>query len=116
MQTLSSQVQPEDLVAAHVGAEPPKDTQGKTQDKTETPEEIFEKFHKMKKEMRGVCKEQRSKEVPENVQDLTERFGTLLVKQGRSRYINPGFWSHLNAEVSYEKTPSPNWDMSCLGS
>jgi hypothetical protein len=71
------------------------------EESVESPEEKMEKMRKWRKEFKELhwAKVKEAQEGESNVDDLTERFGTLLVKQGRSRYINPGFWSMFNAEV-----------------
>lgn len=35
-----------------------------------------------------------------NVPGLGNKFGRLVVNEGKSRYINSSFWANLNAEVS----------------
>jgi len=35
----------------------------------------------------------------DNVEDLDNRFGKLVVDKGRSRYISSHFWANLNGEV-----------------
>jgi len=88
VQTLGAQVQNEDLVTEE-------------EKELETPEEKIQKFHEMKKELKAIMREKMEKEQANGdaMDNLTQRFGTLLVNKGRSRYINPGFWSHLNSEV-----------------
>lgn len=39
--------------------------------------------------------------VDTSVEGLENRFGRLVVDQGRSRYINNSFWASLNNEVRF---------------
>jgi hypothetical protein len=93
VQTLGAQVSTEE-------EESPKD--GEMQETPPVEEQSTDERLKMlKKEFKELvgAKREKNRQELDGVQDLTERFGTLLVKQGRSRYINPGFWSMFNAEV-----------------
>lgn len=51
------------------------------------------------KELVEAKREQYKLDGGDQVEHLTQQFGTLLINQGRSRYINPGFWSMFNAAV-----------------
>ena len=69
-----------------------------------------EKFARVSKEFWQLARERRerqhkedskkeSKEAPKSTEGLSDRFGKLVVSEGRSRYIGPGIWSKLQAEA-----------------
>jgi hypothetical protein len=35
----------------------------------------------------------------DEVDDISNRFGSLIITEDSSRYISPGLWTHLNHEV-----------------
>jgi hypothetical protein len=93
VQMLGSQVQPEDE------SSPAKDGE-KQSEGAETHEE---KIHKAIKELKDLKRQKREaegdKKPPPGTTGLENRFGRLVVEEGRSRYINPSFWASLSNEV-----------------
>jgi hypothetical protein len=86
----------------------PKDSQAMDDDDEEEEEEKDEETHdekiaRAKKELRSLMKEkweqQEKNPSDDGVGDLTNRFGTLIAGEGRSRYISPGLWASLNSAV-----------------
>jgi hypothetical protein len=45
--------------------------------------------------------EEEEKAQPIDANRVADRFGRLIITEDSSRYISPGLWSHLNAEVCY---------------
>ncbi|KAF2669279.1 hypothetical protein BT63DRAFT_479141 [Microthyrium microscopicum] len=117
VQTLGAQVSPEDsaeALAAAGLAVPHVDGAGAGAGLAD--ETTDEKFERLKKEFRELKKEKKKegggKDGPPNMDHLADRFGTLLVKAGRTRYIKPGFWSLLNEEVEDLKGEVMRWSDS----
>jgi hypothetical protein len=92
VQMLGSQVQPED------GASPSKDGEKKTEG-AETHEEKIQKAIRELKDLKRQRREAEGEKKPSATTGLENRFGRLVVDEGRSRYINPSFWASLSNEV-----------------
>jgi hypothetical protein len=96
VQSLGAQVQPEDE------SSPPPESPDKESSPAIKEEETHEmKFVRVKKEWHELIKEHREREEKDqpDVNNLSTRFGKLIVHEGRSRYITPGLWSSLKSEL-----------------
>ncbi|KAF2434745.1 hypothetical protein EJ08DRAFT_668209 [Tothia fuscella] len=94
VQMLGSQVQPENEKA---------ETQEALEAGKEAPETHEQKIARACKELKELKKQKREQEggrKPSTTSTgLENRFGRLVVDEGRSRYINPSFWASLSGEV-----------------
>lgn len=87
------------------GQSPAAPKEGNTEPKKEEELSQEEKIRKACQELRELRKAQWENEGKKSpTTGLENRFGRLVVDEGRSRYINPSFWASLSSEVSY---PSP---------
>ena len=102
VQSLGAQVQSDD------GENPSKDDKELTPNDTgneaseKNPETHEDKIRKAIKELRDLKREQWEKDgrpKPPVDTGLENRFGRLVVGDGKSRYINPSFWASLSHEV-----------------
>jgi Fungal specific transcription factor domain len=97
VQSLGTQVQPEDE------STPPTESTDKESSPTVQEEETHEmKVSRVKKELHKLMREKwenEEKQQPPDVNNLSTRFGKLIVHEGRSRYITPGLWSTLKTEL-----------------
>jgi hypothetical protein len=94
VQMLGSQVQPED------GSSPAKDGEKPTEGEgTETHEEKIKKAIRELKDLKRQRREAEGDKKQSATTGLENRFGRLVVDEGRSRYINPSFWASLSNEV-----------------
>jgi hypothetical protein len=89
---------------AHNGREeettPPTVAEGSAEPKKEkelSQEERIQKARQELKELKQAKFDQDRKKSPTT--GLENRFGRLVVDEGRSRYINPSFWANLSNEV-----------------
>jgi hypothetical protein len=89
---LGTQVQPDDETT------PAQDGEIKTEEK-ETHEEKIQKAIRELKDLKRQRREAEGDKKPPATTGLENRFGRLVVDEGRSRYINPSFWASLSNEV-----------------
>ena len=62
-----------------------------------------QKILRIKQELKALKREKKEvldATLPTDESSLANRFGRLIVSEGRSRYISPMAWASLNAEVS----------------
>lgn len=97
------------------GQSPEKQAEGQSpsaaKDGAAEPEKEKELTHEEKiqnacrelKELRQAQYEKEAKKSPST--GLENRFGRLVVDEGRSRYINPSFWANLSTEVTIDLVP-----------
>jgi Fungal specific transcription factor domain len=98
VQSLGAQVQTDD------GSTPPGDKIDKEGEspsvaREETHEEKVARVMKEFKEIKKARREEHEKSQPNDPNALSSRFGKLIVHEARSRYITPGLWSNLKAEL-----------------
>jgi superfamily II helicase len=92
VQMLGTQVQPDEETS------PAQDGETKTEE-TETHEEKIKKAIRELKDLKKQRREAEGDKKPSATAGLENRFGRLVVDEGRSRYINPSFWASLSNEV-----------------
>lgn len=68
-----------------------------------TQEERIQNACRELRELRQAQYEKEGKKSPST--GLENRFGRLVVEEGRSRYINPSFWANLSTEVTADVVP-----------
>jgi hypothetical protein len=80
-----------------------KDEMEQEKGKELTHEERIQNACRELKELRQAQYEKEGKKSPTT--GLENRFGRLVVEEGRSRYINPSFWANLSMEVTADLVP-----------
>jgi hypothetical protein len=78
-------------------------TEGDKVDKDEDPEKTLHRkvreLHELKRQLKELHGHRPHGKKPHNT-GLEDRFGRLVVGDGKSRYINPSFWASLSNQVS----------------
>jgi len=92
---LGSQVQPEDDQSPPIES----DVKGEEAGVEETHEQKIARACRELRELKKQKREQDGEKKPPATTGLENRFGRLVVDEGRSRYINPSFWASLSSEV-----------------
>jgi Fungal Zn(2)-Cys(6) binuclear cluster domain len=88
---------------------PTKDGTKEPKDEIKKEESHDERIQKACKELRELRRQQAEKEAAKQpTTGLENRFGRLVVEEGRSRYINPSFWANLSNEVRENSTHCSN--------
>lgn len=95
VQSLGTQVQPDDNESAKEEKVPDKEEEETHEQKLVRACRELRQLRREKMEMEG------KKAESDGLTGLENRFGRLVVGQGRSRYIHASFWASLSAEVTW---------------
>jgi hypothetical protein len=98
VQLLGSQVQPEDDQASPADGETKPEEEETQEQKIARACRELRELKKQKRELDGE-KPGKGHDRKVSMTGLENRFGRLVVEEGRSRYINPSFWASLSNEV-----------------